>query len=371
MASDGMNKNYLAVGLLSVLALAACGKTAKEKKTATTATPVTVVQATTQTVELLEETVGSLESLADPQISAEVQGKVLRVLVVAGSEVKTGQILAVLDSQDVLLSRQAAQAEASRVGALSANQARNLERLQQLHEKNFISQAALDDATAQAAATQDQLTAARAQLALAERSVGKTSVVSPVAGRVEKQIVSPGQFVKVGDPLFQLVTTQKLRARLPFPEYRADILKRGMTVRLSSPATSAKLVGKIEEIRPMAGSSNRAFDAFVTFDNPGAWKPGATVSATLVLGEHINAVVVPEQSVVLRPAGKVVYVVQGDKVAQRAVQVGSKQDGMLEILSGLSNGESVVVDGASFLTDQATITVAAAKSAATASAVVK
>jgi len=76
-----------------------------------------------------------------------------------------------------------------------------------------------------------------------------------------------------------------------------------------------------------------------------------------VLGVHHDAVMVPDLSVVLRPAGDVVYVVQGDKVAQRVVQVGAKQNGMVEILGGLNKGESVVVDGASFLTDQALVTV--------------
>lgn len=351
-----MNK-YFSMMLLSALVLAACSKKPDEAKSALSGTPVTVAQAVTRTVELLEETVGSLESLADPQISAEVQGKVLQVLVAAGSEVKSGQVLAVLDVQDLSLTRQAAQADVRRVEALSANQARQLERLKQLRQQNFISQAALDDAVAQASATQDQLAAARAQLALAERNVGKTTVVSPVDGRVEKQIVSPGQFVKVGDPLFHLVTARKLRARLPFPENRADVIKRGMVVRLTSPATSDKLTGKIDEIRPMAGSSNRSFDAFATFDNPGAWKPGATVNGMVVLGEHRNAVVVPERSMVLRPAGQVVYVVQGNKAVQRAVQAGARQNGMVEILSGLNDGESVVVDGASFLTDQAAVTV--------------
>jgi len=351
-----MNKKLLKIVLLSVLLLAACGKKAEEKKIAAAATPVTVAQATVHTIELLEDSVGSLESLADPQISAEVQGRVLQVLVVAGSEVKAGQVLAVMDAQDVTLTRQAAQAESGRVAALSANQGTSLERMKQLRAKNFISQAALDDAVAQDSAVQQQLLATRAQLALAERNVGKTRILSPVDGRVEKQIVSPGQFVKVGDPLFQLVTTKKLRARLPFPEDRASVIKPGMVVRLSSSATADKLAGKIDEIRPMVGSS-RAFDAFVSINNPGTWKPGATVSGSVVLGVHHDAVMVPDLSVVLRPAGDVVYVVQGDKVAQRVVQVGAKQNGMVEILGGLNKGESVVVDGASFLTDQALVTV--------------
>jgi multidrug efflux pump subunit AcrA (membrane-fusion protein) len=66
-----------------------------------------------------------------------------------------------------------------------------------------------------------------------------------------------------------------------------------------------------------------------------------------VIGQHADAVVVPEVSVVLRPAGKVVYLLANGKALQRVVQTGAKQaDGMIEISSGLKAGETVIVDGA-------------------------
>ena len=358
-----MNKRNFVLLMIGASLLTACGKKAEERKAGQVATPVTVAQADTRTIELLDNTVGSLESLQDPVLSAEVQGKVLQVWVVAGSAVKRGQVLAVLDAQDSGLARQVAQAEVARLSILQQNQNKSLERQRQLHEKNFISQAALDNDTAQASALNDQLTAARAQLALAERNVGKSNVVSPMDGRVEKQMASPGQFVKVGDPLFQVVTTQSLRARLPFPEDMAAVVKHGMSVRLTSPASASKVQSHIDEIRPMAGGS-RSFDAFVTFTNPGTWQPGATVSAELVLGEHPNAVTVPAQSLVLRPAGDVVYVTQGDKAVQRLVEVGARQADIVEVTHGLKPGESVVVEGAAFLTDQAPISIVPAKPAA-------
>lgn len=351
-----MNKHCVTLVLLPLLFLAACSKK-EEQQSGLSATPVTVATVESRTVELLEETVGSLESLADPVIAAEVAGKVVEIRAVVGNEVKAGQVLAVMDGRDVALSRLAAQAEARRAETLSGNQGRNLERLQQLREKNFISQAALDDATAQSRSTQEQVAAARAQLGLAERNVNKGTVLSPIAGRIEKQIVVQGQYVKVGDPMFQVVALKRLRARLPFPETLASSLQRGMKVIISSAGDETKLTGKIEEIRPMAGGNNRSFDVFVTFDNPGAWKPGATVNGTVILAEHPNAVVIPEESVVLRPAGQVVYVVQGDKVEQRMVEIGVRQGGMVEILGGLLLGETVVVDGAGFLTDQALVNV--------------
>ena len=343
--------------LLSLVFMAGCGKKTEEVKTVQSGTPVTVAQSELRTMELLEESVGTLESFADPVISAEVAGKVLEIRTVAGSEVKAGQILAVLDAQDVALSRQSAQAELRRVETLSNNQTKNVERLKQLREKSFISQAVLDDAVAQNSVLENQMAVAKAQLALAQRNVSKTHILSPVDGRVEKQIAIRGQYVKVGDPLFQVVALNKLRVRLPFPENLSAQLLRGMTVRVSTSADALNLTGKIVEIRPTAGTSNRAFDVFVTLDNPGIWKPGASVAGKVVLGEHRNAVVIPAGSVVSRPAGKVAYVVNGGKVEQRLVQTGIEQNGSVEILSGLHESETVVVDGAGFLTDQAPITV--------------
>lgn len=362
---ERMTKNNLKLCcLLTLLLLAACGKKTEVKKAEIPAVPVTVAQSEARKMELLEESVGVLESLADPIVSAEVAGRVAEVRAVAGSQVKAGQVLAVLDGRDTNLSRQAAQAEAGRVENLSSNQSRNLERLKQLREQNFISQAALDDAIAQNAATQNQLSGARAQLGLAERNVGKTHVVSPVDGRVERQIAVPGQYVKVGDPMFQVVALKKLRARLPFPETMSGQVRRGMTVQISAAGDDTVLRARIDEIRPMAAASNRAFDAYAVFDNPGSWRPGATVTASVVLEERADVVTVPEQSVVLRPAGEVVYVVEAGKARQRVVQVGINQDGRVEIASGLQAGETVVVDGAGFLTDGAAVAVASAPASA-------
>ena len=74
-----------------------------------------------------------------------------------------------------------------------------------------------------------------------------------------------------------------------------------------------------------------------------------------------NVVTVPEQAVVLRPAGKVVYLIDEGRAVQRVVEAGYKKDGRVEILSGLAEGETVAVDGAGFLTDRAPVAIAGAR----------
>ena len=116
-------------------------------------------------------------------------------------------------------------------------------------------------------------------------------------------------------------------------------------------------------MRPTVGSTNRAFDAVVEVKNPGGWKPGASVNGAVMVEEHPEAVVVPEISVVLRPAGKVVYVIDNGKAVQHIVTTGVTQNGQVEILPGLKAGETVAVDGAGFLTDKAAVSVKEANGA--------
>jgi RND family efflux transporter MFP subunit len=108
----------------------------------------------------------------------------------------------------------------------------------------------------------------------------------------------------------------------------------------------------------MITESNRTVDVIADITNESDWQPGASVTGTVILGERERAMMVPEQSVVLRPAGEVVYVVTSNQAHQKVVKTGSRQHGLIEIISGLNINDTIVVDGAGFLTDQATLKIA-------------
>jgi membrane fusion protein, multidrug efflux system len=346
--------------VLLLLALAAgCGKKEEPKKQAgPRAVLVTATQAQSKDLEVLEESIGTLEGVIDPTLAAEVAGRVVEVRSRAGDTVKTGQLMAVLDARDIALARDVNQAEIKRLEALIANQERIARRNRELHQSGFISQTALDESATQLEALQAQLAAARSQLALSSRSVTKTRVLAPMDARVETQIVAPGDYVKVGDPLFKIVSTRRLRVNMPFPESAAPRLQPGQKVRLSTPTAPDNMIETvIESLKPMTGTGNRAVEAIARIDNPGAWKPGSSVNAQVVVSKREDAIVVPEESVVLRPAGKVVYTINDQKAHQNVVTTGAKQGGFIEITSGLKPGVTVAVHGAGYLTDDAPVNV--------------
>lgn len=356
-----LKKYLLCLPIALLLATTACSK--KEEPTKAPppakATIITVTQSASKNLEITEETIGSLESLIDPGMGSEIAGKVIKVLAHAGQDVRKGQLMAILDPTDYDLQQREAEAEIARIEALLANQARLVERNEKLVQKNFISQTALDETTTQQTALHEQLEGAKARLAGIEHNSSKTKVYSPIDGRVEKQIVSPGDFVKQGDSLFQLIGTQRLRAHLPFPESVTAKLKPGQTVRLSTPTVpNLVFTTTIKEIKPLIGA-NRAADVIADVVNQSGWQGGASVNASVVLGTHKNAVIVPEASVVLRPAGEVVYAISGNKAKQHVVRVGLRQQGVVEILEGLKAGETVAVDGAAYLTDGAEVKIQA------------
>lgn len=346
--------------LLLGLLLSACGNdqtAGSDQKNGPKPTLVTATQVQNKALEVTQQAVGSLEGLVDPTVAAEVAARVIKVHVNPGEMVKQDQLVASLDAADFGMQRKEAQAEVARINALLQNQAKTVSRNQALVNKNFISQNAVDNDIAQQNALKQQLEAARARVGSINHTSSKTRVVAPVSGVVEKKLVDTGDFVNVGDPIVQIISKQKLRAHLPFPEHIGAQLKPGLKVRLTTPTSDKTVETVIHELKPMITEGSRTVDVIADVVNQEGWQPGASVSGTVILGEQAAALMVPEQSVVLRPAGEVVYVIRNGVAYQAVVKTGLNQDGMVEILEGLKANDTVVVDGAGFLTDKTKVTV--------------
>lgn len=344
----------------AALALSGCGRDAESARKAAgpPAVLITTALVAPRSLEVYEEVVGTLENVIDPTIGAEVAGRVTRVLGFTGKKVKRGDALAEIDAVDFEIQGRADAAEIARLQTLLAQQERVVQRQQALVKQGFIAQNAADDAVAQRNALREQLAAARARAEASRRGLVKSRVVAPIDGEIETQIIAVGDYVKLGDPLFRLVGVQRLRARLPLPETAAARLKPGLKVQLISPAALQRPVeAKIDEIKPTVGIANRALEAIVNFENEGAGlRGGGSVNARIVVATREGALMVPEESVVLRPAGKVVYAVRDNRAEQRLVTTGLKQDGLYEVLTGIAPGDVVAVDGAGFLTHGASVT---------------
>jgi len=341
----------------ALVLLAACSAEEAEQFSAP-AIPVTVATVQQRDVPRVLRSIGRLQSRHAPLVSAEVDGRILRLAVDEGDAVRSADVLAELDTSAAALERDAARAEMSRVEAVLRNEQQRVERFSRLHAKDLISRESLDDAQAHVAVLQAQLAAAQAQLRIVEDHIARALIRAPLDGTIEQRLVSAGDFVRRGSPLFLIATSASLRALLPFPEQQADGLAPGMEVRLTSQLAPGEAVsGVVSELRPAVGENSRAVWLIVDIENPGAWRPEATVQAEVFASVSRAAMVVPEASLVRRPAGEVLYLVREGKALQRIVVPGDRVDGMVMVSGDIAAGDTVVLEGAAYLSDGAAVRV--------------
>lgn len=360
----------LSLALASLpLLITGCANKETEKKAEQTerpATLITVAKVQKSMLQVTEKSLGRIETAAKPKVAAEVAGQVVRLHVDVGRSVKKGDLLAQIDDTAYQNELRASSAEVRRVQAQLENQERQVKRLQDLSKQNFVSKTQLDDAEAQKRVLTQQLEGVSARLAIVQRNLDKTRVFAPVAGEVQRRLVSPGDFVAPGAPLFELTTHQKLQIVLPFPEKTASRLKPGLEVKLSlnveegGVQAHGELVGVVTEVRPDIATQNLSADVIVEVDNPGDWRPGASVDGVLVLEER-QALMVSDLAVVQRPAGTVVYVIKDGVAEQRQVTTGVWQKGRIEIRTGIEEGDTVAEEGAYYLTNGAKVRIKESK----------
>jgi len=347
----------LFLGAVAAL-LTGCGDDAGTAASATVPTkttravPVTTALAVEEEIVVELQSVGRAVSRNSPTLAAEVDARVTAVHVETGQTVVRDELLVQLDTTALELSRREATAEIRQIEASIGNERHRVARYRNLRGRGMVPVETLDDAEAQLAVEEASREAARARVAIIDDRLKKTQVRAPMDGVIESRFVSVGDFVKIGEDLVKVTDTQHLRAQLPFPETVADRLAVGQRVVLESPLTpGTDATAEISEIKPEVGALSRAVVAMVLLENPGGWRADATVQARVVVDRRSRAVVVPAQAVVARPAGQVVYVLEGDIARERVVEVGQLLEGRAEILTGVTAGERVVVEGAGALTN--------------------
>jgi RND family efflux transporter MFP subunit len=324
-----------------------------------TAVLISTSQAEVTDLPIWLTTVGMVHSQSTPTLAAEIEGRITMVAVDTGDEIEQGQLLAETDTSTLVLQRQAAQAGIDRLKINISTGERRVARIETLSSKNMSSQTQLDDARELLETYKADYKAAGAQLAIVNDSLAKSRIIAPVSGVIQQRMISAGDFVKRGDPLFEITRPSLLQARLPFPETLALQIKIGQPAKIYSPLTPGEFVsGEITELQPSVGLGSRAVLAIINLPDPGKLRPRATLSGKVLIETRQQAVMVPNISIVRRPAGNVVYVINNGTAEARVVETGINEGGLIEILSGVEGNETIATDGAAFLTDGAAVKVA-------------
>jgi membrane fusion protein (multidrug efflux system) len=344
----------LAVGGL-VLA-AACSKPQPQQAAAFKPPPTAIETAlvTRQAVADKFTAVGTVEPSESVTVVSEIDGRIVRLPFAEGGQVREGDVLAELDSAQL-------RAELDRARAISDQRRTWHDRVKNMVSLGLQPPQALDDAVS-------ALRVAEADVALAETRLSKTVVRTPFDGMVGARRVSPGAFVRAGEPVTDVAAIAEIKVSFAAPErYLAD-LRIGAPLTVSTPAfPDEKLSGRITLVDPALDAASRNARVVARARNPhGHLRPGMSADVVVMLAQRPAALVIPSEAVFVEGEKPWVYVVKADgTVTRRELTLGTRLADAIEVLTGLEAGERVVSAGHQKLYEGATVVAVDEAAAAT------
>jgi membrane fusion protein (multidrug efflux system) len=344
-------KPWLAVTFATLLA-AGCGGEAEVALEATR--PVAIERVGVATVEERIEGSGQLLAKEHAEIASEVEGVVTELPVDEGDPVEAGQLLLAIDPEKRGLSAQNSRAQLADAQAALAEAQREYDRVLVLHEKGIASDSVRDQRATTLSRARSQVAAARAGYGVAEREVRDAIVRAPFSGWVARRDVSRGEYVRPGQVLFELVALDPIEVEFSVAERDSARVHIGQLVRVAvAPYPNEAFEGEVSVISPTVDSKTRTLRVKARIANPdGRLRPGLFARTDLGVAKREGALLVPEQAVLQRTEGEIIFLATADGHAQRVVvKTGLHRDGKVEIVEGLAADDEVIVSGHAALVD--------------------
>jgi membrane fusion protein, multidrug efflux system len=354
-----VNKTRLALvlPLCAALALACSGK--KQEK-AVAAPNVSLGDATAVDIDERIEATGELVSPNHAMIAAEVGGRVTSIYINEGKPAQAGDRVLEIDPERRELDLRAAKAGSAEAQASLTDQQRASDRVNHLFKSNVASKAQLDTAETQLASARSRADAAAAQLGQAERARRDAEVKAPFAGFVAQRFISVVEFSSPGTRLFELVALDPIEVEFRVAEVDSSRVHLGQVVDVRvAPFPDEKFQATVTLVSPMIDPASRTLRVKATLANPeGRLRPGLFARADLGVSHREAVLMIPDEAVLERSDGKVVFRLAGpDKVERRVVKTGVHKNGRVEVTEGLSNGDKVVTRGHTALVDGAIVAI--------------
>jgi membrane fusion protein (multidrug efflux system) len=284
--------------------------------------------------EAIQETIGTVGTLAANEavdVVAELSRRLVSVDVAEGGTVREGERLFKLDDAD--LRAQLAELEVRRQLA-----ARTVERQRALleYQKKALSQQAYDQA-------ETDLEAVEAEIAALRVTLAKTEIRAPFDARVGLRRVSEGAWITPETLLTTLQDTSRIKIDFTLPERHAGVIAIDQPFRFRVAGRSEDFEGRVIAVEPAIDRATRSVRVRGITENPdGALVPGAFATVEVVLSRNDAGLRVPAQAIVPSATGHAVYVLVDGRAALREIEIGVRTRDAVEVLRGISIGDTVL-----------------------------
>jgi multidrug efflux system membrane fusion protein len=299
------------------------------------------------------QAVGSLEAEDMIQVTAEVDGVLTQVNFREGDQVSKGTVLATIDPERYRLEADRAEANYRRAIAEGAQAAATLARREALAKENLVSVEDLNQSRTADERFAADAAAAKAARDLAAQNLSRSWVKPRRGGVIDKRLVDTGTFVRTGTQIAALVDLSRLRLRFRVSETESLKAKKGQIARFRVAAAGDRDFGAtIYHVGQVADPTSRQVEVLAWVQNPGVLKPGFFAEVSLPSESKKDAIIIPETAVQASDRGFVAFVIQDGKAQVRQVELGPRTGGgLVEILSGLNPGETIVFQGSDRITN--------------------
>lgn len=325
----------------AALILTGCGGKKKDENASDAPQKVVVktMNAAYEDVVISEEFTSTIQAFMENNIAPSAPGRIDRILVDVGDNVRQGQILATMDATQYNVTQ-----------TQLANLEADFRRIEAVYEVGGISKQEFDQAQTQLQVQRDQLT----QLGT------NTNLISPISGVVTQRNFDPGDVYLGTTPVLQVMQMDRVKVNASISEKYFTDVQVGKTAEIRVDIYADKTFeGKVTRIHPAIDASTRTFQVEITIPNPGKeLRPGMFSRTIINFGSERGIVV--EDVAVQRQIGsseKYVYVAKDGKAVRRLVTTGRQTGDMVHITSGLEEGEQVVIAGMSRLMTGTEITI--------------
>ena len=345
--------------MLPIALLASCSS--EEKVTPVILAPPVLVK-TVGAHHLIDriEATGQLLAKAEARVSAQVKGQIAHVAVEESGAVVADQVVLQIDPERRRLELASQRTRVVESKAQLELAQREHRRIAKLHAQSAASQSQLEESRTKLDLATSRLAGAEAELHLAERALRDATVTAPFAGLIARRYVNVGEFVSPGQELFDLVALDPIEVEFHLAERDSSRVDLAAVVEVRvAPFPNEIFYARVTVISPTIDPVTRTLRVKAELPNPdGRLRPGLFARADLGVAERANIPMIPEDAVLQRSDGAVVFRMVGDDRVERVrIRTGVYHDGLVEVADGLSPGDRVVVRGQTALIDGSAVSI--------------
>lgn len=341
-----MNKilNLLLITIV-IMVTSTCGDKKADVAIKEKAIPITVSLAESGDLAIVKIYSGTLEGEKQAEIVASIHEAVVELPVSEGNKVSAGQAVIMLDK-----SGSASQYNQARALYMEAKD--NYQKMTKLLEQGAVSEQSYISAKTGFEVAQANFEAATRQVEL----------TSPISGILTELSVNVGEYAPVGISIATVAQTDKIRLTLFVDSGGASFIKKGAKAAVTVESigySGKKFGGFVTEVSRSADPQTRLFTVEISINNEnGDLAPGMFARAEIVVNELKSILIVPREAVFSVEGVYKVYKLEGDRAQEQSIYIGESTSKSIQIVSGLADGDTVVVIGRNLVEDGSLVKIA-------------